>query len=189
MPDSNQSLIAEPNKMAKASLTEQIENTNHIRRHLRGQMREFEILLDKVAAHPTADPVHNLRVVSRKIRTILWLMKRDQQIPARRSLNRRLRELGRLLGKVRELDVTREILPHFHTNDPELQRHRKQSALEIQNYLKPKLRLHLKADLNRVARSLDTIPVLHAEKSFGKLSKFARSWESGPGKGRRALHK
>src|SRR4051812_46306985 len=115
----------------------QLDIGNLLKLHFNDQVREFNAVLGRVAASPSPEAVHKLRVVNRKIRTVLWLLKRDKNLPSFRALSRRLKRLGRLLGEVREIDVTSRILHDFHARFSGLRQKRRARAEEVTRYLAP----------------------------------------------------
>jgi len=62
-------------------------------------------LIKKTRARPTADKVHDLRVAVRRLRVAIWLAGHDKEIPRFGALSKSLRNLGKVLGVLRQLDV------------------------------------------------------------------------------------
>lgn len=51
------------------------------------------------------EQIHQVRVATRRMRAAFWILKRDPKIYVIKDLNRYLKKLGKLLGRIRDLDV------------------------------------------------------------------------------------
>jgi CHAD domain-containing protein len=72
---------------------------------LKGQRKAFKTLSAALSKkRPDMDDLHALRVTTRKIKSIIWLLK-SSDIAKKSKLNKNLKELAHILGQVRELDV------------------------------------------------------------------------------------
>jgi CHAD domain-containing protein len=49
--------------------------------------------------------VHDIRVAVRRLRVAIWISKREPESPGFRALSHKLRELGNIFGKLRQVDV------------------------------------------------------------------------------------
>jgi len=72
---------------------------------LRDNLDRFRKLADETARDPTPDRVHDLRVVTRRIRADFWLVPRPHRSRAIRRARRDLEHLAAILGEQRKYDV------------------------------------------------------------------------------------
>jgi CHAD domain-containing protein len=139
----------------------------------------YAACLDK----PTPKAVRHLRSASRRLDATMELLSVNAGIPvlpaSSKPLRRSLRKIQRAAGKVRDLDVHRELLSAYNANteaaslDTQLQRARDEAANKLQKRL-------LKAD-HKLEHRLDDLevalrPSLDLDLSGAELAGFARSW-------------
>lgn len=75
---------------------------------LRKSLTQFRRLTAQTARRPTPDRVHDLRVVTRRVRAILWLVPRSERSRGIRRARRDLQRLATILGEQRKYDVALE---------------------------------------------------------------------------------
>ena len=78
---------------------------NWIKHFLNTQSRSFLHFAPLVAHQPTGEAVHQLRMATRRVRASLWVLRHCPDTFHGRFLDKKLKRLGRALGRVRELDV------------------------------------------------------------------------------------
>ena len=74
-------------------------------KHLKTQCVIIQRLLQPASNEANGTSVHKLRMATRRVRSILWLLERSSQKLRFARLDSDLRRLGKALGSVRELDV------------------------------------------------------------------------------------
>ena len=77
----------------------------HLGKYLEVQASTIASLSPQVFKNLTGEPVHSLRVATRRAQAVFWILKNCPEKVRFKKLSHELRGLGRSLGGVRELDV------------------------------------------------------------------------------------
>lgn len=125
--------------------------------HLRELIHKALELTEEVAAGPCPGNVHDLRVTIRRIRTDVSLL---SPAPGKEE-KKRLKKIWKKLGRVRDLDVARELMNEFSLSGAEL-KDKRRSARE-------KLSRVLKKDGEKLFEELEKVS-LRAQVSLAELS-------------------
>ena len=105
-----------------------------------------------------AKDVHRLRVLTRRLRAVEWLARHELGAPRLGALGKRLRRVGRALGRRRALDVAREDASYYGMDASSLEPLVRASEREVRRELRGKRRRRLEKDLRRAAVRLRAIP-------------------------------
>jgi CHAD domain-containing protein len=130
---------------------------------LRGGVRRFCQLVRQTAHHPTTDHVHDLRVLTRKLRADLWLVPTSARSRAIRRARHDLQRLAAVLGRQRECDVALEDAVGFGRDRNVIERRLGEARQQVIRCLRPKKRTRYIKHLQHATRdvsSLDTHVVL-----------------------------
>lgn len=140
-------------------------------RRLRGLARE-------TAKHRTVGNVHDLRVLSRRLRSELWLVPKKRRKDHFRKARRRLRHLGKVLGKERMYDVAIRDGERFRRKVGNLRRDRRAARDAVRKLLRRRWRKGSFSGVEEALRDLDRVPrpslVPRLERLRADLKKAAR---------------
>jgi CHAD domain-containing protein len=107
-------------------------------------------LMKKTGSKKTsAEHVHDIRVAVRRLRVALWLAKRESETPRFRSLSGALRDTGKVLGKLRQLDVAIGDAKSYLLPVSDLKVRQKKVRHEVARALTPQLGDFLEKELGR----------------------------------------
>jgi CHAD domain-containing protein len=84
--------------------------------------RRLKTLAKQTAHAPTADHVHDLRVVTRRLRADFWVIPPQRRSTAVRRARRDLERLGEILGEQRKYDVALADAHRFHAPTTRIRR-------------------------------------------------------------------
>jgi CHAD domain-containing protein len=126
-------------------------------------------LIKKTRMRRTADRVHDLRVTVRRLRTALWLAGHDKEIPRFGALSKSLRNLGKILGGLRQLDVAIADAKYYRLPVGDLKARRKEARKAADVALAPKLGDVFYKKLGRLVRLLNEHDGGGAVKGASKL--------------------
>jgi CHAD domain-containing protein len=129
--------------------------------------------------------VHQLRVSVRRLRSILWLLRKDESFSP--ALDRSLRALGKALGSQRELDVAIQDAAKLHLSAPKLHRSQSSHQRSVRNRLRN--RNDLLAKLAVFSRRLKQRQEVKAKAQLSALLATARKWRSKKLRGSAQLHR
>lgn len=73
-------------------------------KNLKLYLNQLEALLQQVVEHQRVNNIHDLRIVSRKLSAILWMIEQSTDLHFSK-MKKKLHELTHVLGKRRQLDV------------------------------------------------------------------------------------
>ncbi len=132
---------------------------------------------------PKPKPVHQVRSATRRLEASLELLTISSDIPdmkrKSKSLRGSLRKIRRAAGKVRDLDVHRELLGGYTKTgvtdklDKELAEIREKAAHKLQKWLQQN---HTKVQLELDDLEITLKPALDLNLSGGGLAGMARTW-------------
>jgi CHAD domain-containing protein len=125
-------------------------------RALRRDAKRFKTLAKKTARHPTPDHVHDLRVVTRRLRAELWLTPPRYRTDAIRECRRDLRQMARVLGEQRKYDVALEDARRFDRRTRRIEKRLAATRAGVDTILRAKRRkqclVHLKQAIGDAGR-------------------------------------
>lgn len=124
---------------------------------LKAHTRSFHRLVNAIDKNPTKEDIHQLRIHIRKLRAILWLTKHSKMPLKFKSLSTQLRNLGHVLGTVRELDVAAKDSKIFHLKSNHIAQKQKRVRKRLHNDFGEKQRKILFAQLNKAIRRISKI--------------------------------
>ncbi len=131
-------------------------DSDSVRRHVSGLLREyarqFQTLCRQVRRRIEDDPVHDLRVLTRRIRSALWVARRLAPAWEFGLLRRALRRLGSVLGRRRMLDVAAADAARYGLDVARLERHRAHEGAALIQQLGDVHRVAIVAALKEAAR-------------------------------------
>jgi CHAD domain-containing protein len=145
-------------------------------RYLDDQISAFKKLLKNVSQNPETEQVHKLRVTTRKLRTILWVLRDSSDIGSTKKISRHLQDLCKELGRQREIDTLVEDGTQFHLKTSHLRRKQTLIQLEVRNVANRKRYRKLSSKLKRVARKFQDHPALRWEDTTGRLQAKLKPW-------------
>lgn len=122
--------------------------------YLNEQARRFQKLTRKVRRNPEPEIIHKLRVCTRRIRAVIWILKREPGGNQWRGAGRRFKRLGRALGERRELDVIASSAEYFQLDANPLKKRARRAGEKILAQTRRRRRLKLRKDLKRMQRAL-----------------------------------
>ena len=96
----------------------------------------FEPLARKSFRHPTADNIHDLRVLTRRIRTDLWLVPKSSRSKSIRRSRIELAHLADVLGKQRKYDVALVDAAQYHKDAKDLKSRLTKARREVRKSLR-----------------------------------------------------
>lgn len=131
--------------------------------HITELVKEGRALAYQLETHFNARLVHKLRVCVRRLRTMLDLSEDSLKIPE--SSIDRLKLIWKLLGKVRDLDVGRELSDKYEISLPKLKTKRSHEKKKLRKELTDKKTQKLFDELEKLAMSsalsrVDPVPHL-----------------------------
>lgn len=118
------------------------------------QKKLLRKLIKQTSSKPTAERVHDLRVTIRRLRVVVWLARLDKSMPRFRNLSGELRNLGKVLGNLRQLDVAIEDAKSYRLSISGLKVRRKKARDTVAMALTTKLSDFLEKQLKRLIRLL-----------------------------------
>lgn len=95
------------------------------------QMRIFERQIASTHRKHTNKNIHQLRITTRRIRAVLWLVKHGVPHLSFETLNSDLRKLSQALGFVRELDVAIQDAKEFRLQTKKLKKRRRSARKNL----------------------------------------------------------
>ncbi len=126
-------------------------------------------LIKKTRMRRTAKRVHDLRVSVRRLRVALWLAGHGKEIPRFGALSKSLRNLGKGLGGLRQLDVAIADAKFYRLPVGDLKVRRKEARKAADVALAPKLGDILEKELGRLVRLLNERDGVGAVEGASKL--------------------
>jgi len=119
--------------------------------------QEFRNLSKRASEDPTPDRVHDLRVLTRRIRADLWLVPPSLRTRAIRRSRSELRKLARQLGEQRKYDVAREDAIRFKRETKEIMERLKVARSDVARALTSKKRKRYRTHINRAVSDANRI--------------------------------
>lgn len=116
------------------------------------QAAAFDRLARKTQASLTVNQVHDLRVLTRRLRASVWVARKLDDSARLRKLRRLLRRVGRQLGERRMFDVALEDAQYFGFDTAPLQGPLEYAGAVARKSLKPKRRAVIVSLLRKASR-------------------------------------
>lgn len=139
--------------------------------------QSFRRLSLEVRRHPNEEHVHELRVTARRLRAILWVLKRRPESVVNKPLDQELKKLIELLGEQRELDVAIKDAVNYQLPIARLQLFRKEKQKHIRRYLWSGHRSNILHGLKITKDMLRDRPDFHAGRVLQKLECKLKHWQ------------
>lgn len=102
---------------------------------LRRMRGDFSRLTCRVQRKWDPDELHDLRVLTRRLRAVVWLSRHSIQGPRLKRLRRALRDLGHVLGEKRTLDVLQKDAAQYKVDGAPKANDLKKTRKQIQTQL------------------------------------------------------
>lgn len=149
---------------------------------------EFAELAKDLAHRPTPKKVHDLRVLSRKLRAALWIAKNGAATKVQKKLRREARLVGKVLGKMRELDVLIKDATAYGFKSTDLQTRRTKPSQQVQNLLIKEFLNSFQQDLLALVRKLKTRSLQERKALLNQIKRPTKKWPSQLPKNKAAKH-
>ena len=154
----------------------------------RKQVRAFEVLARRTCKAPTPTRVHDLRVLTRRLRALVWVGRRVAGVELLLVLRKRLRKLGRALGERRLYDVAVADARTYQLDAASLAGRREHALQPVLKLLKADRQRRLAALLKRAARGLKAKPLAPLAENLDDLARgLAQALKRAP-RGKAEMH-
>ncbi|MNJ96880.1 CHAD domain protein [compost metagenome] len=157
-------------------------------RHFANYIRDFRNSAKVVARSPTGKGVHQLRVLSRRLRAVLWMAKFYDGADILPRLKTNLRSLGKNLGHGRQLDVLMKDASLYVLSDVDLKKQRKAWSREFKAFLTPDLCGEITRDLRELYKGVKASTSVEREVVLRKIYKPICKWPKKMPKDKGFLH-
>ena len=144
------------------------------------QIEKFKSLARKVAKGQKRSDVHDLRVVTRRLRVIFWLMKQSKSVKIPAKTRSSLRKLGRSLGERRQLDVAIRDAAYYKLNAAKLEPLHRESSTALSSFLTSKKIDKLAKELRRIRQELICFSIFNFSKPMQTLLFKLNQWTAFP---------
>ena len=128
----------------------------HLCKYLAMQAEAIGCLSPLAYRRMTDESVHQLRVAIRRTRATLWVLRHSSAHLKLNALDSDLKNAGRHLGKVRELDVALKDAQRMNIDIVHLRSRRKKSRLKLHSALKIKNRNSLDEQLSSAEKFVES---------------------------------
>jgi len=151
----------------------------NIARLLQKQAARFEELADPVVERLEEQSIHDLRVLTRRMRTAVWIGRQLSPPERLEELRRALRTVGRALGGRRSLDVTVDLALIYGLDARPLVIPRARAGAQVRRALHPGRREHLAQLLLRAAADVQQGEDDRLRQGLrGRARKLRRTWRT-----------
>lgn len=106
--------------------------------YFQGGRKKFRRMADQVHREMDPEDLHQLRVLTRRLRAVVWLSRHSRKGPGLRRLRNDLRDLGHALGERRSLDVMMASARHYKLDSESLRRQARSAGEKVRRLLAPK---------------------------------------------------
>lgn len=154
--------------LPKSSLR-MFRKTKTIALYFHNQIKLLNQTEQSAAEKLSQSKVHDLRVTTRRVRAVLWLLKHSSTELHFKSLEHALRKLGKSLGNFREISIAINDAKIFSLNSDPLTLLRKNSKKRIRPLLKQKKRKKMFDRLKKIERKLATFKSLNMKRAWEDL--------------------
>lgn len=144
------------------------------------QLVKFKPLARKVAKRQKMGDVHDLRVVTRRLRVALWLIRQSASIKVPAKTRSSLRKLGRSLGERRQLDVAIRDAKYYKLNDSKLGPLHKKSSTSLSAFLTSKKIDALAKSLGKIHQALLCYATINFTRPMQTLRRNLNTWPKHP---------
>jgi CHAD domain-containing protein len=106
-----------------------------IAKELGKKRRQFTVLARRVQRKMDPDDLHDLRVLTRRMRAVVWITRHSRKGPGLKRLRKTLRVLGKALGSRRTLDVMTKDASRYGMASDSLKKDSIKAQKEVQSLL------------------------------------------------------
>lgn len=144
--------------------------------YLSRQKELFENQFRRTYQVPTKKNIHDLRVTVRRIRAALWLTEKGSPHIPYGKLPTSLRELGHVLGKLRELDVAIQDATFYRLKTKKLKSQRRTEKQKLLSKIESKHYMKILCNLETAVKKLRQKPELDLKVGLLRLRERIIPW-------------
>lgn len=126
-------------------------------RYLSKNGRKFIGLLKKVRRKLLPADLHELRILTRRLRAVVWISRHSSNGPSLKRLRVELRDLGHVLGERRTLDVMRRDARRYRMSADRLDFRSVRAAKQVRRSLRRQKRERLSELLEDATKKLSSV--------------------------------
>ena len=156
--------------------------------YVKEQADILERLVKKKGRLLSPKEVHDLRVVTRRLRASLVLLNDQPDQTHLLKLYRTLSKLGKALGAQRELDVALQDARHYSLDTSDLRKSHRKLRDKVRDKLNSKRRKRIFRQLRKINTDLQSRKTIRLEKAFDRHLKEANRWKHQELKDLKQLH-
>lgn len=149
----------------------------HLVQYLEFQRASLDDIVPKVLCTPSRSAVHKLRIVTRRSRAVLWVLRHSSPSLCFDGLDNHLRNLGRMLGSVRELDMAIKDAKKFKLDPSDLKSARKVKLKLLHRYLKGKRPQKLSLEMARALKGVRSQNEIDTDVALEVLAARMSRWQ------------
>jgi CHAD domain-containing protein len=146
-----------------------------VEKYFKHQVRGFNKLVQSQSQRLTLEGVHDLRVSTRRLRSLLWLIK-STKAPIPANTKKALKDLGSALGEKRKWDVALKGARKYHLSQKSLLKKQKKAGQDLRKVLKKPQTLALKLNLTSLNRSFKNQNLKIPQKDLRTLKIEIKKW-------------
>lgn len=158
----------------------------HLIQYLYIQSKAITVRSKEVSHHPSAKPVHELRLAARHARAAFWVLKHSSKHIRFKKLDKKLQQPGRASGKVREIDVAISDANHYRTKCAQMILQCMHALKKLKQLVKREARNDLKKLLDHANHALRLMGPLRLTEAKIKVTRILHNQldqdMDGPGK-------
>ncbi len=143
---------------------------NRVIKYLKIQSGTVIRLEPKVSRSLGVEPIHQLRVATRRVRTIVWVLQLSTNLKHIKKFKHELQAVAKMLGHVRELDVAILDAKQYGINSSVLIKKRKTNAKKLQMHINRNHRKHLAKQLSEITKTVAEINPKLLNKAYKHLA-------------------
>lgn len=144
------------------------------------QIKTFKELARSASKSQKVGNVHDLRVTTRRLRVIFWLIKHGSTLKVPSGLRKAFHELGQTLGEQRQLDVALRDASHYKLDPSRLTFLQKKASLALAPLLTRKKRNKLVSQLKSAHSKLAKQGQLDFSRPIQTLLHNLNTWTKPP---------
>lgn len=157
-------------------------------RKLKKHVHEFSLSLKKVAKNPKPKDIHELRILSRRLRAALWLYGKGSKVSIPKNLQKDCKDLGKTLGATRELDVLLKDMATYSLKDQKLIQARERESQKLKKFLGKSFCNRIEQELKAFIEKAQGTALSKKELTL-RIKKPIRRWPSSLPQDKKSLHK
>jgi len=158
-----------------------------VEKYFKQQVLSFNKLAQSQARRMTLEGVHDLRVSTRRLRSLLWLIK-TAKVPIPTNTKKFLKDLGHTLGEKRKWDVALQGARKYQLSQKSLLRKQKKAGRDLQKVLKSPETLTLTKGLRALERSFKDRNLKIPKKDLDTLEIEIKKWLAAKKLSRKKMH-